>query len=314
MALPAQHRHKTTQPELDLSAAHESLATPDQRDVGASVGLEPRYGEEGPPPPPPPPGTVVLAVGRPYFHDGTVGEGRYARDLPAPLLAAVQSVQVLVKAIVDFAGGTAGDDFVVACDPWELRLGPEAGQALVTRLDGGPGAAWDDGATGDGATSAAGGGAAPIATRTVDAGHSVTRTGAPSAAGGRAPERRAHQWLRGIAALRQSDHAQALASFEAEAAEAVAAGSPQRAAVAYRAAAASARSTGRSDQWNRLLRMAGKSYLEIAESGSTLPQGVFSAYREAARAFLDAGNLPLAQQCLTKALTVGEALGLVERG
>ncbi len=126
-------------------------------------------------------------------------------------------------------------------------------------------------------------------------------------------ERRADQWLRGLAALRQADHPQALAAFEAEAASAVAAGSPQRAAIAFRAAAASARSIGRADQANRFLRLAGKSYLDIAEGANTLPQGVFSAYREAARAFLEAGNLPLAQQCLTKALAVGEALGLLER-
>jgi hypothetical protein len=126
-------------------------------------------------------------------------------------------------------------------------------------------------------------------------------------------ERRADQWLRGVAALRQADHPQALAAFEAEAAAAVAAGSPQRSAVAFRAAAASARSIGRADESNRFLRLAGKSYLEIAEGANTLPQGVFSAYREAARAFLEAGNLPLAQQCLTKALAVGEALGLLER-
>jgi hypothetical protein len=126
-------------------------------------------------------------------------------------------------------------------------------------------------------------------------------------------ERRANQWLRGVAALRQADHPQALAAFEAEAAAAMAGGSPQRAAVAFRAAAASARSIGRADQSNRFLRLAGKSYLDIAEGANTLPQGVFSAYREAARAFLEAGNLPLAQQCLTKALAVGEALGLLER-
>jgi tetratricopeptide (TPR) repeat protein len=136
----------------------------------------------------------------------------------------------------------------------------------------------------------------------------------PDAPSAPAPtERRAEQWLRGLAALRQADHPQALAAFEAEAAAAVAAGSPQRAAIAFRAAAASARSIGRADQSNRFLRLAGKSYLDIAEGTNTLPQGVFSAYREAARAFLEAGNLPLAQQCLTKALAVGEALGLLER-
>ena len=105
----------------------------------------------------------------------------------------------------------------------------------------------------------------------------------------------------------------ASAKVSPKAAAAIASGSPQRAAVAFRAAAGSARSIGRADECNRFLRLAGKSYLEIAEGANTLPQGVFSAYREAARAFLEAGNLPLAQQCLTKALAVGEALGLLER-
>lgn len=215
-------------------------------------------------------GSVVLAIGRPYFHDGTVGQGKYESDLPPTLLGAVESLHILARAVFTEVGTAPEAGVRVAVDGWELLLGPELGHAQLVRHDG------------------------------------LARSPA-------APERRAHQWLRGIAALRQSDHGQALAAFQAEAEQAATDGLPQRAAVAYRAAAASARAVGRADQSNRMLRLAGKYYLAIAEGADTLPQGVFSAYREAARAFLEAGNLPLAQQSLTKALAVGEALGLVER-
>ncbi len=215
-------------------------------------------------------GSVVLAIGRPYFHDGTVGQGKYEGDLAPTLIAALQSVHALSRAIFAQVGAPADGEVVVSAEGWELRLGPEPGQAHVVRPEGGDAQA------------------------------------APT-------ERRAHQWLRGIAALRQSDHGHALAAFQAEAEEAAGNRRPQRAAVAYRAAAASARAVGRADQANRMLRLAGKHYLEIAEEPGTLPQGVFSAYREAAKAFLEAGNLPLAHQSLTKAMAVGEALGLVER-
>jgi hypothetical protein len=222
--------------------------------------------------PVPPVGNVLLAVGRSYFHDGTVGEGIYEADLPLTLLATFDALHVLARAVFSEMGAARDTEVTITCGRWLLRLGPETGQAQLVEIDA-------------------------VAPST------PART-----------ERRAEQWLRGVAALRQADHPQALAAFEAEAEAAVAAGSPQRAAVAFRAAAASARSIGRGDESNRFLRLAGKSYLEIAEGANTLPQGVFSAYREAARAFLEAGNLPLAQQCLTKALVVGEALGLLERG
>ena len=113
-------------------------------------------------------------------------------------------------------------------------------------------------------------------------------------------------------ASRDADHAQALAAFEAEAAEAVEAGAPQRAAIAYRAAAAAALAAGRGDGANRLQRLAGKAYMEIAEKSETLPQGVYMAYRESARSFLEAGNLPLAHKCLSKAIAIGETLGYTE--
>jgi hypothetical protein len=120
------------------------------------------------------------------------------------------------------------------------------------------------------------------------------------------------EWVRGVVAARDADHSQALSSFEAEAAEAVDSGSPQRAAIAYRAASAAARAAGRSDDANRLLRLAGKAYLDIAELSETIPQGVFMAFREGARCFLDAGNLPLAHTCLSKAIAIGETLGYTE--
>jgi hypothetical protein len=126
------------------------------------------------------------------------------------------------------------------------------------------------------------------------------------------PDRRVGPWLRGVAADREGDHAGALQAFAKEAEDAVAAGVPQRAAVAYRSAATAARQAGRSDEANRLLRLAGKAYLEIGESSATTDQGVFMAYREAARCLLDAGNLPLAHSTLTKALAIGRALGQLE--
>lgn len=121
-------------------------------------------------------------------------------------------------------------------------------------------------------------------------------------------------WRQGLAADRGADHATALHAFTAEAEAAVAAGTPQRAAVAYRSAASAARRAGRSDEANRLMRLAGKAYLEIAEAHETTDQGVFMAYREAARCLLDAGNLPLAQSALGKALAIGRALGYTEAG
>ena len=299
MELHAITRRKRRHADLDLSAEPATtVRSRDQRAAEdeffeaawhepASTDQESAHGPEGPVPagaiaslpnqeldhegPSPPVGKVLLAVGRSYFHDGTVGEGLYEPDLPHTLLATFDALQVLARAVFSEMGAARDAEVTVNCDRWLLRLGPETGQAQLVQMDA-----------------------------------SAPSTPARS-------ERRAGQWLRGVASLRQADHPQALAAFEAEAASAVAAGSPQRAAVAFRAAAASARSIGRADQSNRFLRLAGKSYLEIAEGDNTLPQGVFSAYREAARAFLEAGNLPLAQQCLTKALVVGEALGLLER-
>ncbi|MBV9660571.1 MAG: hypothetical protein JO337_05375 [Acidimicrobiales bacterium] len=128
----------------------------------------------------------------------------------------------------------------------------------------------------------------------------------------RAADERVSPWIRAVAAARDADHAAALRSFEKEAHDAVEDRAPQRAAVAFRSAATAARAAGRGDDANRLLRLAGKSYLEIAESRNTTHQGMFLAYREAARCALEAGNLPLAQTSLGKAIAIGETLGYTD--
>ncbi|MGH9054522.1 MAG: hypothetical protein ACRDYY_01430 [Acidimicrobiales bacterium] len=160
------------------------------------------------------------------------------------------------------------------CDRWEVRFGPGAAQVEVVEHA-------DEG----------------------------RREASPAA-----PDRHLAPWRHGLAADREADHATALSAFARDAEAAVAAGSPQRAAVAYRSAASAARGAGRSDEANRLMRLAGKAYLEIAEAPETTDQGVFMAYREAARCLLDAGNLPLAHGTLDKALAIGRALGYTEAG
>jgi len=168
--------------------------------------------------------------------------------------------------------GAAASMITSRCERWEVRFGPGEGQVELVELADG-----------------------------------VGDHGTPGVA-----DRRVGPWLRGVAADREGDHAGALGAFAKEAEDAVAAGVPQRAAVAYRSAAMAARQAGRSDEANRLLRLAGKAYLEIAELPETIDQGVFMAYREAARCLLDAGNLPLAHATLTKALAIGRALGYVD--
>ncbi len=218
---------------------------------------------------------VVLAIGSTYFHDGRVSPERYASDLAPTFVGAVGASHSLLRELFKEMGAPEGAPIEALCDRWHLRYGTDAGQAQFSL---------DEEVLPDGA-------------------------GARSSSG---PGAGADGWVRGLVASRDSDHAQALAAFEAEAAEAVEAGAPQRAAIAYRAAAAAALAAGRGDHANRLQRLAGKAYIEIAEKSETLPQGVFMAYRESARCFLEAGNLPLAHKCLSKAIAIGETLGYTE--
>jgi hypothetical protein len=217
---------------------------------------------------------VVLAVGSTYFHNGRVSPERYASDLAPTFTGAIAASHTLLRELFNEIGATEGAPIQAQCDRWHLRYGTDVGKAQFS-VDEVP---------------TNGGG------------------GPPTAGGGTD----ADSWVRGLVATRDSDHGQALASFEAEATEAVADGAPQRAAIAYRAAAAAALAAGRGDHANRLQRLAGKAYMEIAEKPDTLPQGVFMAYRESARCFLEAGNLPLAHKCLSKAIAIGETLGYTE--
>jgi hypothetical protein len=218
---------------------------------------------------------VVLSTGSTYFHNGRVSPERYASDLAPTFLGSIAASHTLLGELFKEMGAPEGATIQADCDRWRLRFGSDINQAQFSVVE-------------QVAAPGTGGGSGP---------------GEGSGADG---------WVRGIVASRDADHAQALAAFEAEATEAAEAGAPQRAAIAYRAAAAAALAAGRGDSANRLQRLAGKAYLEIAEKSETLPQGVFMAYRESARSFLEAGNLPLAHKCLSKAIAIGETLGYTE--
>jgi hypothetical protein len=218
---------------------------------------------------------VVLSIGSTYFHNGRVSPERYASDLAPTFLGSIAASHTLLSELFKEMGAPEGASIQANCDRWRLRFGSDMHQAQFSVVE-------------------------QVAAAGTDA------ESAPGEGSG------ADGWVRGIVASRDADHAQALAAFEAEAAEAVEAGAPQRAAIAYRAAAAAALAAGRGDTANRLQRLAGKAYLEIAEKSETLPQGVFMAYRESARSFLEAGNLPLAHKCLSKAIAIGETLGYPE--
>ncbi len=218
---------------------------------------------------------VVLAIGSTYFHDGRVSPDGYASDLAPTFLGSLAASHTLLRELFSEMGAPAAASIQAHCDRWHLRYGTNVNEAQFS----------------------------------VDEELSTNATGSRSISGDAAG---ADGWVRGLVASRDADHSQALAAFEAEATEAAAAGAPQRAAVAYRAAAAAAHAAGRGDHANRLQRLAGKAYMEIAEKPETLPQGVFMAYRESARCFLEAGNLPLAHTCLSKAIAIGETLGYTE--
>jgi hypothetical protein len=218
---------------------------------------------------------VVLAIGSTYFHNGRVSPERYASDLAPSFTGAIAASHTLLRELFKEMGAPEGASIQADCERWHLRYGSDVDQAHFS----------------------------------VDEEVSTNDADVPAALGDGGG---ADGWVRGLVASRDADHAQALTAFEAEAAEAAEAGAPQRAAIAYRAAAAAALAAGRGDHANRLQRLAGKAYLEIAEKSDTLPQGVFMAYREGARSFLEAGNLPLAHKCLSKAIAIGETLGYTE--
>ncbi|HXQ44915.1 MAG TPA: hypothetical protein VN816_09780 [Acidimicrobiales bacterium] len=218
---------------------------------------------------------ILLNIGSSYFHDGRVGPERYASDMAPTFLAVITASHSLLREFFTEMGAVPSAAVAARCDDLELRYGATPGEAQLVQCD-----------------------------VTADEGPSTpTTTGADATV---------DEWVRGVVASRDGDNSRALSAFESEAEEAVESGSPQRAAIAYRSASAAARAAGRADDANRLLRLAGKAYLDIAELSETIPQGVFMAFREGARCFLDAGNLPLAHKCLSKAIAIGETLGYTE--
>lgn len=116
-------------------------------------------------------------------------------------------------------------------------------------------------------------------------------------------------WTQGVNAARAGAHSDALTSFQQEADGMAADGNHARAALAYRSASAQADQLGRSDLANKLLRLAGKHYLCAAEARETPLRGIRQAYEMAAKCFLQAGNLPLAESSIRRVLSLDEALG-----
>lgn len=119
----------------------------------------------------------------------------------------------------------------------------------------------------------------------------------------------ARAWERGVAAAHEGEHSRALRLYEQEAEAAAGEGAHGRAAIAYRSASGQAERSGRHDEANRLLRLAGKHYLCVAETPDTPPRGIRQAYEVAAKCFLQAGNLELASTSISRAMALDEALG-----
>lgn len=116
-------------------------------------------------------------------------------------------------------------------------------------------------------------------------------------------------WELGVSAVREGAYSEALSHFEREAEAAAEAGSDGRAAIAYRSASGAADKVGRYDLANHLLRQAGKHYLNAAEARETPPRAMRQAYEAAAKCFLQAGNLRLAETSIQRACSLDEALG-----
>jgi hypothetical protein len=125
---------------------------------------------------------------------------------------------------------------------------------------------------------------------------------------GDASHRAVDRWELGASAAREGDHTLALELFEAEARDAEARQIHQRAAIAYRSASREAGWIGRRDYANKLLRLAGKHYLYVAEEPQTTARGKVQSFVTAAKCFLQAGNLGLAESCIARARSGAQAL------
>ncbi len=116
------------------------------------------------------------------------------------------------------------------------------------------------------------------------------------------------RWELGASAAREGDHTLALELFESEARDAEDRQIHQRAAIAYRSASREAGWIGRRDYANKLLRLAGKHYLYVAEEPNTTARGKVQSFVTAAKCFLQAGNLGLAESCIARARSGAQAL------
>lgn len=144
----------------------------------------------------------------------------------------------------------------------------------------------------------------PVRALAVTDRHDVT---APAAV--EEPREAPGHWERGVKAAQAGAHTDALRHFEQEAEQLTARGVHARAALSYRCASAQADRLGRTDLANRLLRLAGKHYLSAAETPQTPHQAMRQAYEMAAKCFLQAGNLPLAETSIRQAISLDEVLG-----
>ncbi|HZO95057.1 MAG TPA: response regulator [Candidatus Baltobacteraceae bacterium] len=107
------------------------------------------------------------------------------------------------------------------------------------------------------------------------------------------------------AARAQGAHREAIALNVQEAETWDARGEHARAGVAYRAAAREADRLGQSELANKLMRLAGKSYLSCAERGVDARVSR-RCYLEAARCFMVAGNLVLAERSIDYAQSLDD--------
>ncbi len=218
---------------------------------------------------------VVLAVGSTYFHNGRVSPERYASDLAPSFLGAIAASHTLLRELFKEMGAPEGASIKADCDRWHLRYGSDLNQAQFSVDEQMP-------ANGTGP-------AAP----------SRDRSGADG-------------WVRGLVASRDADHAQALAAFEAEAAEAAEAGAPQRAAIAYRAAACGRTGGGPRRSRQPLAATGGQGVPGDRREVRDAPTRRLHGISRERPLLLEAGNLPLAHKCLSKAIAIGETLGYTE--
>lgn len=116
-------------------------------------------------------------------------------------------------------------------------------------------------------------------------------------------------WQNAAAAAGAGSHGRALELYQQEAAAAEQGDDHAGVAISYRLASREAEFLGRHDEANRLLRLAGKWYLNAAESAATPARARRETYVVAAKCFLQAGNLQLTASCVDRARSVDAALG-----